>query len=148
MSPSKIEKVEHETVQHAESRQQKLTWEYGELGDSMKEDVYVRVKYCTTKRCRTIDFNGTSGVIEELNRKTKYNYTVQVRDRTFMKFSKISVGKEFTTEEKGEQKRQKTINDYIKYLEQNPVSKILLYCYRLSRVLLGLLKGFWSIAKL
>ena len=79
----------------------KLSWEYGDLGDSMEEDVYVRVKYCTRKRCRTMDFNGTSGVIEKLNRKTKYNYTVQVRDRLFMKFSKISVGKEFTTEEKG-----------------------------------------------
>ena len=99
--PSVVEKVEAEPVQHAESRQQKLSWEYGDLGDSNEEDVYVRVKYCTPKRCRTMDFNGTSGVLEKLSRKTKYTYTVQVLDRTFMKFSKVSVAKEFTTEEKG-----------------------------------------------
>lgn len=55
-----------------------------------------------------MDFNGTSGVIEKLQRKTKYNYTVQVRDRNFMKFSKISVGKEFTTEEKGKNQIETT----------------------------------------
>ena len=90
-------------MKHAESRQKRLTWEYSDLGDSKLDDVYVQVNYCEagTARCEKAEFNGTSGVLEKLERKTKYTFTIQVLDRTFLKSSKISQEFGFTTEEKG-----------------------------------------------
>ena len=67
----------------------------------MLENVNVRVRFCYIKKCDFVDFNGTSGILEDLKPDTKYNYTVQVYDTKYLKSGKISEAKEFRTDEQG-----------------------------------------------
>lgn len=101
VSPKAVKESNDKKVRYAESQKREIEWKYGDLGDSLLENVKVRVRFCYFAKCDFVDFNGTKGVLEDLRADTKYNYTLQVYDTKYLKSGKIAEAKEFRTDEQG-----------------------------------------------
>ena len=102
VNPRKPVNVTNDKVMYAESSQRHIFWNYGQLGDSMMNDIMTNVKYCSVgEGCLTKTFSTSPASLTGLIANTTYSYTVYFVDTKYDKTSTMSNVMNFTTSERG-----------------------------------------------